>query len=97
MSLWCCMSTVRPKCLRKSAPKMGFWTSAMMKIHGSDRLRPRLRVRDRFPYVRIGVSLTAMSVSGSGEHRRSVWVGGIARISEPVSTNNRVLVGASLT
>ena len=54
-------------------------------------------MRDRFPFVWMGVSLTAMIVSGSGECWWSVWVGGIALASEPVSTKNRVLVDASLT
>ena len=45
----------------------------------------------------MGVSLTAMRVSGSGERLRSAGVGGIALTSEPVSTKNRVLVCASLT
>ena len=49
------MSTSNPKCLKKSAPRMGFCTSAMMKIQGSDRRTPRLRrVNDLLPYVRIG-------------------------------------------
>ena len=80
------MSTSSPKCLRKSAPMIGFFTSATMKIQGSDRLSPRLRVIERFPYVRMGVSFTAMSVRLSGVRRRSAGEGGIALTSDPVST-----------
>ena len=58
------ISTSSPKLRRKSAPRIGFCTSAMTKIHGNDRLR--LRVRDRLPYVEMGVSFTAMRVSLSG-------------------------------
>ena len=49
ISLCCCMSTRRPKCLRKSAPRIGFCTSVMMKIQGSERLSWRLRVREHLP------------------------------------------------
>ena len=56
MEKWVCasvslrwrMSPRRPKCLSKSAPRIGFLTSAMTKIQGSKRLRPRLSVRERF-------------------------------------------------
>ncbi len=34
---------------------MGFWTSAIMKIHEKERRRPRLRVIERLPYVGTGV------------------------------------------
>ena len=57
---------------------MGFCTSALMKIQGSDRLSPKLRVSERFPYVRMGVSFTAMRVSLSGERRQSAGEGGMA-------------------
>ena len=96
ISLCVCMSTMRPKCLRKSAPRMGCCTSARMKIHGSDLRRPRLRVRERLPYVRMGVSFTAMRVSASGE-RRSAGEGGIALTSDPVSTRKCVRVVRSVT
>ena len=46
ISLRSFMSNIRPKCLRKSAPRSGFLTSAMMNIQGS---WPRLSVRDFFP------------------------------------------------
>ena len=91
------MSTNSPKCLRKSAPRMGCCTSAMMKIHGSNRLSPRLRVSEHFPYVRMGVSFTAMRVSLSGERQRSVSDGGMALTSDPVSTRKYVCVLGSLT
>ena len=69
----------------------------MMKIQGSDRLSPRLRVSERFPYVRMGVSFTAMRVSLSGERRRSAGEGGMALTSDPLSTRKRVCVLRSLT
>ena len=43
------------------------------------------------------VLLTAVSVRGSGERRRSVGVGGITLTSDPVSTRKCVLVCASET
>ena len=93
MSLGCRMLTVSSKCARKSAPRIDFCTSAMMKIHGSERRRPRLSVRESCPYVRMGVLLTACSVRG-WEWLRSETVGGMTLTSEPVST---VFVCASLT
>ena len=76
---------------------MDFGTSAMMKIHGSDRLSPRLSVSEHFPYVVMGVSFTAMSVSLSGERRRSAVEGGMVLTSDPVSTRKHVCVLVSLT
>ena len=43
------------------------------------------------------VLLTAVSVRGSVERRRSAGVGGITLTSEPVSTRNCILVCVSLT
>ena len=43
------------------------------------------------------VLLTAVSVRGSGERRRSVGVGGITLTSDPISTRKCVLVCASET
>ena len=71
---------------------MGCCTSAMMKIHGNDRLSPRLRVSERFPYVPMGVLFTAVRVSLSGERWRSAGEGGMALTSDPVSTRKRVCV-----
>ena len=82
--------------MRKFASRICVCTSAMRKIHGSDRIKPRLRVRERLPYVLIGVLFTAMSVRGSTEHRRSAAVGGMTLTSEPVLTRNRVFVYVSL-
>ena len=96
MSLGCRMSTVSPKCARKSAPRISFCKSAIMKIHGSERRRPRLSVRERCPYVRMGVLFTACSVRG-WERWRSEAVGGMTLTSEPVSTRKEVFVCASLT
>ena len=69
----------------------------MMKIQGKDRRRPRLRVRDRLPYVQIGVSFTAIRVSLSGKCLQSGGEGGMALTSDPVSTRKRVPVCLSLT
>ena len=69
----------------------------MMKIHGSERLRPRLRVRERCPYVRMGELLTATSVRGSRVRVRSAVLGGMTLTLEPVSTRKRALLCLSLT
>ena len=69
----------------------------MTNIQGSERRKPRLRVSERRPYVRILVLLTAVRVSASCECRRSALVGGITLTSEPVSTKKRVLVCVYLT
>ena len=69
----------------------------MMKIHGSERRRPRLRVSERWPYVRIGVLFRAFSVRVSRECLRSAWVGGMTLTLEPVSTRNCVFVCESRT
>ena len=45
----CCMSTISPKYRRKSSPRIGYCASVMMKIHGSECLRPRLS--ERFLHV----------------------------------------------
>ena len=57
ISLRLFMSTIRPNCLRKSASRIGFLTSAIMIIQGSDHLRPRMSVRERFPLVHVAVLL----------------------------------------
>ena len=67
----------------------------MMNNHEKGRRRPRLRVRDCLPYVEMGVALTAVRVSLSGERLREVE--GITLTSEPVSTRKRVWVCASVT
>ena len=76
---------------------MGFLTSAMMNIHGSDLRSPRSRVSERCPYVRIEVLFTAVSARGSGERRWSAGVGGMTLTPEPVSIRKRVWVCASVT
>ena len=76
---------------------MGFLTSAMMNIHGHDRRRPRLSVRERRPYVRMFVLLTAVRVSESCDCRLSALVGGITLTSEPVSMRKCALEFVSLT
>ena len=97
ISWHCCMSTNSPKCRRKSPPRMGCCTSAMMKIHGNDRRSLRLRVSERFLYVLMGVSFTTMRVSLSGMRRRSASEEGMVPTSEAVSTRKRVCVVLSLT
>ena len=46
-------------------------------------------MRERLPYVRMGVLFTAMGVSVSGQHRWSAGGSGMTLTSEPVSTRNR--------
>ena len=53
-------------------------------------------MRDRCPYVRMGVLFTACSVRG-WEWWRLEAVGGMTLTSEPVSTGKEVFVCASLT
>lgn len=53
-SVFLLRSTERLKWWRKSAPRIGLWTSAIAKIHVRDLLKPRLRVRDLLPKVVIG-------------------------------------------
>ena len=69
----------------------------MMKTHGNERLSLRFKVRDRFPYVRMGVSLTAVRVSLSGVCCRSRGVGGMTLTSEPVSMRKLIHKLLSLT
>ena len=71
---------------------MGFYTSAMMKIQEKDWRRPRLRVSDCLPYVRMGVLFTAIRVSLSGECLQSGGEGGMVLTSDPVSIRKRVPV-----
>ena len=53
-------------------------------------------MRERLPYVHMGVAFTAMRVSTSGECR-SAGEGGIALISDPVSMRKCVCVVRSVT
>ena len=46
-------STNRLKWLRKSAPRMGCFTSATMKVHWKGQWSPRFRQRGRTPWVAI--------------------------------------------
>ena len=68
-----------------------------MKTHGNECLSPRFKVTDRFPYVRMGVSLTAVRVSLSGVCCRSHGVGGMTLTSEPVSMRKLMHKLLSLT
>ena len=56
----CPISTVRPKCCRKSAPRIGCFTSATMKDQRKVQRRPKLKVRERVPYVVILLPLAAI-------------------------------------
>ena len=55
----CLTSTNRLKCPRKSAPRIGCFTSATMKVHWKGRRSPRFRQRGRTPWVAIGDWLAA--------------------------------------
>ena len=55
-----CMSTCRLKLSRKSVPRIGMVTSATTKMKGRLRRKPRSRVRDRRPYVRMEDPLAAL-------------------------------------
>ena len=85
-----CMSTSSMKYCRISAPRMDCCTSAIMKIHVNDRLSPRLRMSERFPYILMGVSFTVMRMSLFIAHLRLVGEGGMTLTSEPVSTRKCV-------
>ena len=64
-------------------------TSATTNTHRKVRCRPRLRVSEREPYLRMGVLLTACSVRVLGECR-SLAEGGMTLTCAPVSMRNRV-------
>ena len=68
----------------------------MTKIQGSEHLRPRLRVSDRWPYICMDVMFRAVSARESGERRWSVRVGSTTLTSKPVSTRRLVLVCMSV-
>ena len=85
-SLPLAISTRRPKWCRKSAPRRGFCTSAMIKIQRKVLRKPRLSVSERVPYVAIAVPLTAERAKPSCFLRRSVRVGGMTLTCAPVST-----------
>ena len=93
----CLTSTRIPKCRRKSAPRIGFCTSARMKIHRNVRRNPRSNVCDRVPYVAIGVRLTAWRLKLSCRCVRSMREGGRTLTSAPVSTRNLKPDGRSVT
>ena len=85
------MSTLKPKCCRKSAPNIATGTSAIVKIHLHARLKPKSIVNERSPYVGICVLLTTTSTksllrcclsSGDSIGERSILT------SAPVSTRN---------
>ena len=82
-SLPSCRSTMIPKWCRKSAPRMGFWTSAITKIHRKVLLSPRLRVQDFVPKVGMGVPLAALRLRWSVDS--CLW-GGMTLTAAPVST-----------
>ena len=72
---------------RKSSPRIGLFTSAMMKAQLNRCRRPKSRVRDWEPYVEMGVLLTA------SRHRVSLCTrlegeDGITLTAAPVSIVN---------
>ena len=79
-------STRRPKWCKKSAPRRGLCTSAMINIQRKVLRKPILRVSERVPYVAIDVPLTAESVNPTRFWRRSAVVGGSTLTCAPVST-----------
>ena len=85
----CLMSTSKLKWRRKSAPKMGSWTLATIKIHLKALLSQRFKVSERFPYVIIDDPFTASKLQPSCGCLRSVRVGGSTLTSAPVSTRKR--------
>ena len=88
--------TINPKCFRKSAPMIGLRVSAMMNTQAKGRRSPRLRLSNRFPYVGMGVLLTAVKLSVSGTCFRSEAEGGMTLTSDPVSTRSRICVSLSV-
>ena len=84
--------TINPKCFRKSAPMIGLRESAMMNTQAKGRRSPRLRLSNRFPYVGMGVLLTAVKLSVSGRCFGSETEGGMIPTSDPVSTRNRIIM-----
>ena len=87
-SVFLLRSTERLKWWRKSAPSIGLWTSATTKIHGSDHLNPRLRVRDFLPKVMMGEPFIAWRLKSGCGWFLSVGEGGNTLIAAPVSTRN---------
>ena len=81
-------STLRQKCSRKSSPRIGNGTSAMIKSHDICSAKLKLTVKRLLPNVRMGVPLAALSVRGAGGLFASVVDGGMTLTSAPVSTRN---------
>ena len=81
-------STRRLKLRRKSAPRMGCATSAKMNTQRKVRRSPRVRERDRVPYVAMGEPLIACNVK-LWWCLRSAGVGGMTLTSVPVSTRKQ--------
>ena len=83
------MFTRSPWSLRKSAPIIGVWMSAMMKIHRNTHLSPKSSVRERVPKVAIVKPLTAQRLEQLGLILQSAVDGEITLTSVPVSTRKR--------
>ena len=78
------MSTMRPKWLRQSAPKIGFGASGIWNCHDNERFRLKFSSKSLVPYVLMIESLAAMSWKALG------WAVGLRLGSKdilaPVST-----------
>ena len=87
---WPCFMFTKSLCSRrKSAPIIGVWISAMMKIQQNTRRKPKSRVRDRVPKVAMDEPLTAQRPEQSCLLFLSVEDGGMTLTSAPVSMRNR--------
>ena len=87
------MSTSNAKWFKKSAPNIGWLTSAKIKIHRIVRLKPK--IMDFSPKVMIGVLLAAWRVNSGVLF--SEEEAGKTLTSAPVSTKNVVPVDLSAT
>ena len=84
----------RPWAWRKSAPMMACSTSATMNTHVNVRLRSKLIVSDRVPYVAMSLPLAARRLY-CGVRRRSWRLAGRTLTVAPVSIKNRTWVVGS--
>lgn len=89
------ISTNRSYLIKKSAPRIGLETFAIVKFHGKLRLRPKLRISDLLPNVSIIVLFAAYSLFIEGINFL-LRGGGITDISAPVSTRKENLLSLSV-
>ena len=87
--MWFLTSTKKLWYARKSAPSMGWLTSAIVKIQWYGRQRPRLRVSKCWPKVATVTPLAAWRWTPHWRCCLSDWTGGITLISAPVSTRKQ--------